>query len=89
MRTTRLVSGSPWTKADRHIHSVVDAAVALHGETTGSGANNHSSDELTRLISWLEWRIADGWESKHGEWDSFDEMVRRLAMAALVEWRRR
>lgn len=91
MKTNRVGPDGGWTKAHRHHYSVIAVAVDLHGERTGSGANNHSREELLRKLSWLSWRVEEGWEvSKPGsEFEGFECGVRTLARLALGEWSER
>jgi hypothetical protein len=66
----------------RYAHSVVDVTMRIHGALSGSG-DPIPDREFADLVGWLVWRTSDeGWEPGLPGWATFDDAVRRLALAA-------
>lgn len=66
-------------------HSVLDVCQRLHGHACGSG-DTLPEHELHKLREWLRLRITEHWRAPAGERCArYDNLVRRLAMAALDE----
>lgn len=70
----------------RHQHSVVDVSMRLNGALRGSG-DPIPNDEAKVLVSWLKWRITEGWERPTiTHCAAIDSTVREVAEAVVNAW---
>lgn len=73
-----------WQIGEPFSASVIDTAMAIHGDVMGSG-DTLLGDGLERAVAWLEWRVREGWHDRGmSEAVHFEEHVRSLAKAAVV-----
>ena len=65
---------------------VLDVIDGLHGARCGSGEPLPEAEEA-RLLSWLRWRVTEGWHpSSIARFAGYENAVRELALACLREW---
>lgn len=70
---------------ERRSYTIIDAALRLHGETTGS-SEGLTEAEIADLGDWLRWRLV-AWELSAIAWcRPFDDAAKALVVAALVEY---
>jgi hypothetical protein len=74
-----------WTRADKHKHSVLDAARVLYGEATGTHGGTSGPDQEA-LASWLQWRLFSCWGPGFVGSRGYDEAVWNLGIQALRKW---
>lgn len=68
----------------RYARPVIGTAADLHAITVGS-MDGLTREDVASMVAWLRWRVSEGWEPAQGASAAFDDCVRALAIAALVE----
>lgn len=79
---------NPWGQLDlplgRHSYSVIGVCELIHGAYCGSG-DPIREDMLHALIVWLTVRVADWTESANPACRDYDNAVKKLVVATLLE----
>ncbi len=70
----------------KYLYSVLTLVDYLHGAVVGTG-DGMPADKMQELVSWLEWRVGDGWSSSFKEHEAYENAVRELARVAVAEAR--
>ena len=73
-----------WSKKDRNLFGVADVTAQVHMFTNESMETDYESEK--ELVSWLRWRVSDGWDCDYKIDRDFPDALRSLAKLSLSEY---